>query len=388
MSEPAPRIAEAGSPAGVHTASPGAFIYMDAMRALLAAMVAWNDVWALLIRDYRPTGDLWIQFLYFTAGFGHPAVIMFFVLSGFWITRSIVRRVSSGWSWRHYLGDRLARLLVVLVPVLLLGGLLDAIGVFALRSPTHLGLTETYVLRKDVAADLSPLVLIGNLFFLQFMIEPYGTNGPLWSLAYEFWFYIWFPALWLLLRKRQASLGLLTIGFAWIVPELALAFISWLCGSLLCGLTCWLRPMPRPAAPARIGMLLTTGGLLVGMMIFSRFGMNSWRDPALAFTFALFLLALISANPKPLRLVRPLATYGAQASFSLYATHFPLMAFAAALLIDAERLSPTPGAIISAGVVMTNSIIIAWLFARCTEANTDRIRACLARFSSIRSTVS
>lgn len=50
--------------------------------------------------------------------------------------------------------------------------------------------------------------LIGNLLFLQtsdnvgsYWFEPYGQNGPLWSLAYEMFFYAFFPFLLLLLNK-------------------------------------------------------------------------------------------------------------------------------------------------------------------------------------------
>jgi peptidoglycan/LPS O-acetylase OafA/YrhL len=43
---------------------------------------------------------------------------------------------------------------------------------------------------------LGPEVLLGNLVFLQAILVPtWGSNGPLWSLAFEFWFYIWFPTL-------------------------------------------------------------------------------------------------------------------------------------------------------------------------------------------------
>ena len=38
--------------------------------------------------------------------------------------------------------------------------------------------------------------LLGNVFFLQTLTTPvWGSNGPLWSLAYEFWYYVCFPLL-------------------------------------------------------------------------------------------------------------------------------------------------------------------------------------------------
>ena len=84
--------------AGAAAVNP-AFLYMDALRAVLALVVAFGHIWALLIADYRPTDDLLVKSLYLAAGFGHPAVILFFVLSGFWITRSILLTPPARWTW-------------------------------------------------------------------------------------------------------------------------------------------------------------------------------------------------------------------------------------------------------------------------------------------------
>ena len=361
--------------AELHSAPPsGAYFYMDAMRALFALAVAFAHLWALLIRDYQTTTNLLVQAAYFAAGFGHQAVILFFVLSGYWITGSVARNAAQGWSWRSYLIDRLSRLLIVLVPILILGGILDAVGVFVLQSPTHLDQTGAYVMRKDVAADLSPLVLLGNLAFLQFMVPAFGTNGPLWSLSYEFWFYIWFPTFWLLIRRRQLSLGILSFAFAWFVPALAFGFLSWLCGSAAYRLTGWARRTFKPNRVQAAALLAATAAALLAWLLFARFSVGTWRDPVLALLFALFLLALIVVNPRPLDLLRPAAAYGAAASFSLYATHFPVMAFAVALSIGADRLAPDADAIAIVAAILFGSLAIARLFARHTEARTPQLR--------------
>lgn len=157
----------------------GAFAVMDAMRCVLAVVVAFAHAWYLLIEDYCGQASVAASAGYFLAGYAHASVILFFVLSGFWIARSIDRRIGD-WHWSSYLIDRLARLLVVLVPALVIGGALDAVGLYALESSTHLGTTETYVLRKDVVGALEWHVLLGNILFLQgIVVAPFGTNGPL-----------------------------------------------------------------------------------------------------------------------------------------------------------------------------------------------------------------
>ena len=206
------------------------------MRAALAVTVAFGHLWGLLVEDYRPTASLLVRAGYFLAGFAHSAVILFFVLSGYWIARSVTARAERGWRWDDYLIDRVARLGIVLVPALMLGGVLDWISYRVLDLPTHHGLTGAWVFTQDLSQSLTWRALAGNLVFLQHLIvPPFGSNGPLWSLAFEFWYYLWFPALWLALRYWRPGIALVTLGIAFANPEIAFGFLSWLCGAALHG---------------------------------------------------------------------------------------------------------------------------------------------------------
>lgn len=50
--------------------------------------------------------------------------------------------------------------------------------------------------RHCCSRDLAPAVLLGNLLFLQTKItQEFGSNGPLWSLFSEFWYYVLVPRL-------------------------------------------------------------------------------------------------------------------------------------------------------------------------------------------------
>lgn len=348
------------------------YSYMDAARSLLAATVVFAHAWHLVIADYDGHAPIWARIGYFVAGFSHAAVILFFVLSGYWIARSVEQRLEQGWTWRSYLSGRLSRIWIVLIPALLIGGGLDMIGTFWLQTPTHLGLTNTYVLRTDVAANLAWPVWIGNLFFLQdTLVHPLGTNGPLWSLAWEWWFYLWYPALILLWTTRRPAPVLLAMAVFFWYPLMLLGFICWLLGALV-------RVIERKgiahALLNRRATLAVTAAASLAVLIWARLSpVPGWEFPVAA-TFAAFLAALLAVRPRYPSALESLARFGSHASFSLYVTHFPVIALIAGIMVGAEREVPTLASLLFVGLVFMSAVFFAYGFSTLTEANTGRLR--------------
>ena len=127
------------------------------------------------------------------SGFGHQAVMVFFVLSGFFITRSVLvdDRKEDGFSWPVYLIKRTSRLWMVLLPSLVLTFIWDSIGMHWATTSFYSGaLYETYSSGPNPltgGTNLEPVTFVENLLFLQTIVSPiFGTDGPLWSLANEF----------------------------------------------------------------------------------------------------------------------------------------------------------------------------------------------------------
>lgn len=126
------------------------------------------------------------------------AVTVFFCISG-WTIAWVVDRVPRYETLNlvRFVFDRLFRLLVPLVPVLVLFGLLE----WWVLGGKHPNLENT-----------GPGTLIGNLLFLQAMpipfldtIPPFGLNRPLWTISIEFWIYVFYGGLvFLLLGRRDA----------------------------------------------------------------------------------------------------------------------------------------------------------------------------------------
>jgi peptidoglycan/LPS O-acetylase OafA/YrhL len=347
------------------------FDWTDFCRTAAATLVAVSHARDVLMIDY-PGQKLWLPF-YGLTGFGHSGVIVFFVLSGFWISRAVLRRVEDRSFWTPYLIDRLSRLGIVLVPALVLGGLLDVVGADWLHLPFYQGLTGAHSLTQNVAASLTLPVFLGNLAFLQTIaVGPWGSNGPLWSLAFEFWYYIWFPALALLVHRRRFSVALLALLIGVANPALYWGFASWLVGWLLL-----LRVEAAPARPAGRRWAWFAAGQFAAVLLTTAMIRKSATDLPLAISFGLLLLAMVrSGLPFP-RLLAPIAHYGRKASFSLYAIHFPIVALAGGWITGRSRLAPSGWALLLVLALTGFCVGAGWLFARGSEAFTPRLRGWL-----------
>ena len=148
--------------------SPTVSAHLDFIRSVAAWAVMWGHLRAFFFLDFqelRQPGPL-LKGLYVLTGFGHQAVMVFFVLSGFLISASILRgQASTMWSWAEYAISRATRLYVVLIPGLLFGTLWDLLG-------THL-FAVTGLYTRPLASfgglivqnQLTLRNFFGNLFF-------------------------------------------------------------------------------------------------------------------------------------------------------------------------------------------------------------------------------
>lgn len=341
----------------------GSYVAFDALRCLAAGEVLFGHALNLFVTNSVAGVHGGLRLVHVVASFGHHAVIAFFVLSGFWISKSLAERHAEGrWSWFDYSIDRLSRLWVVLIPALVVGGALDALALGLARFPySALGPT---ILGGDFAIRLTPMTFLGNVLFLQKLAVPmFGSNTALWSLANEFWYYLWFPALVGLALRRIALLPTLLAASSLIAfPSLAPGFLCWLCGSALYAASVRLRAPAWAAWPAILGA--------AACLIVIRW----WTDGADLLVAGVVAAALWCARDLDSSLLRPLAAFGRQASYSLYVCHIPLLTLAAGLLLPGARLSVSGAAIGEVAAICAVVVLYAWLFSRLTEAHTGAVR--------------
>ena len=355
----------------------GSYQLMDVFRALAAYLVVISHIRDLLIVDSPDALNIALssKIYYFITGFGHSAVIIFFVLSGFWITKSVVRRSGEAAFWLEYLIDRLSRLWIVAIPAILLGGLLDIMGIFLFSLPIYTGATGSTSMPETAIESLNLATLVANVLFLQTFVSPaLGSNGPLWSLAFEFWYYVWFPALWYSVKRRSLTLTLFALGVGLLNPEAYLGFLSWLCGSLLYFLISRFR-WEGASLFLRRTILLSGVLAFAAAMAGARLRLGIWFDPVLSAAFSWLMLGICISKPAPTRWLNFIARYGARSSFSLYAIHFPLVAFIAGFFIRTGRLQPSILFVLTSFAMFLTVAIVAHAFSCLTEAKTYQLRS-------------
>ncbi|SDN34930.1 Peptidoglycan/LPS O-acetylase OafA/YrhL, contains acyltransferase and SGNH-hydrolase domains [Paenibacillus sp. yr247] len=327
---------------------------------------------------------------------GFKFVMVFFVLSGFFVSSSVLKMIDNDrWSWRIYLTNRLTRLWIVLIPALLLTVAWKYI-------QYHLfGMGDESL----ITTDLRWTTFLGNVFFLQGIrgVHLFGHNGPLWSLSFEFWYYILFPCIVLAIKSPKWITRLIytvaTAVIAWFVGIGVIGmFPVWLLGSLLV--------MVRTI---RINSVLIATMLILVSLALDVLSVNSTiynyllgshipivsnplsLIPALlpnmvvgiSFSITIYLV-LCFFNNKSLQVsswnpYRKLAGF----SYSLYLLHYPTMDFFYELKRSKWWHFPRELNFYHwFPVVALIVIIYSWIISLLTEARTDKLRRFILRLIS------
>jgi peptidoglycan/LPS O-acetylase OafA/YrhL len=368
------------SPARIPFTSTNASVLLDLVRALAALLVCLEHWRNLLYVNYGQIAGHRALFAlpYVMTDAGHQAVVIFFVLSGYLISGSVFRVLQRGdWSWKLYLTHRLVRLWIVLVPALVLGALLDFSGLHWHLAPAlYAGQTGTHIL-GNIADSLHSRIFFGNLFFVQTILVPtFGSNGPMWSLAYEFWYYILFPCAFLALRKGT-SLPMRIVHAAvfalcaWFVGRGILSlFPLWLLGTLLAVI-----PAPRVSGAARAMAAIAYAALLF-FLVKTTLVQGVLSDYILgAATFGFIWLLLGAKSAAPVNAWTHVARVGARFSYTLYLVHVPFLVLLTALIAGETRWQPDPRHLLYGLAALLLAIGYAYAVASLTEFRTDTVRA-------------
>lgn len=230
-------------------------IYLDLVRFLAAVAVLITH-----LAYPRFSGGLLLPW----RTYGNDAVMIFFVLSGYVIAYTAATR-------DRELGDfvlnRFARLYSVALPAVILTVAFDYVGQ-QLAPEMYAGFW--YQNGNPVIRVLTALTFTNELWFSSWRLF---TNGPYWSLGYEFWYYMLFAAGWFF--RGWYRWALITAGSLLVGPKILLLSPIWLLGV-------WVyRINSMDSVGERTGWLLFVGSVLA-YAAFRAYGM---RDAMLEWTY-------------------------------------------------------------------------------------------------------
>jgi peptidoglycan/LPS O-acetylase OafA/YrhL len=329
-------------------------LWLDLVRGLSALIVCFGHLRNAIMVDYSNLEHpgVVVKAFYLVTGFGHQAVMVFFVLSGYFVGGGVLR-AANNFSWERYLTARLTRLWVVLIPCLAITFGIDEILKHLspeVLSGANFSSWNSGPKPGDYSTSFS--TMLANIFFLQTIISPvFGTNGPLWSLANEFWYYMLFPLIVIGLSKSTKSqlrvfifVALVIISW-WLPKDILFGFMIWNLGVAVYLLQSKFKSLSENTIRFVI---------LVGLVLFS-FSLAYSKSKALipvlgiepdlvvGISFSLLCLGLTSRS-FPI-LTRSWFAYLVQElsemSYSLYLSHFPLVVFVASIFYTLKKMVPT-----------------------------------------------
>ena len=271
--------------------------------------------------------------------FGHFAVIAFFVLSGYVIAFVTTARETN---FQTYLSHRFARIFSVMTGAWCITVIADIAG-FSMAPDVYSGL---------LANDMAVIRLFAHITFLHeawFVSVQWYSNQPLWSLSYEFWYYLLFGVFVFLRGWLRA--GLLVAGSLLVGPPIMIYGLIWYAGVVLYRLHNHSRRRPVSTTLARVMFVLS---LVMACSI------PYWKhyidipvtihrklDPSVLATDFLFAIAVCTnilffhySNISFCRIAAPVR-FLAGFSFSLYVFHFPLILLYQALFEQWSIVSGT-----------------------------------------------
>jgi len=355
-------------------------IGFDGIRGLAALFVVLHHTFMRSFPGYPVnTGPFWVGWLIY----GHFAVVVFIVVSGFSLSVSPAR---SGWELGGVAQFAHRRAWRILPPYW-------AALVFSL-------LVAWLIVPQPGQAMPDGRSVVVNGLLLQDAVDAWSPNRAFWSIAVEAHLYLVFPLLILMVRRVSAiamlaavtfvvvSVGLLAPytsfvdGLMRLTPQFAALFAVGILAAGIVAASQRLRSWPwhwlalATAAPVVAVMAWQGSARAIGQHLF-------WIDLAFGPAIGCLLAAVATGHPVALvRLLdtRPLRRLGSF-SYSLYLVHAPILVIGCELIVESFIRQGVPSFLVSLALVVPVTVAFAWLFASVFEIPFQRQRSWRALLS-------
>lgn len=361
----------------------GHWPFLDLLRFGAALLVLFGHTRGLLFTSFQDVAQAGAgtKIFYFLTGIHREGVAIFFAVSGFLVGGAVWRSLrEKRFDAKAYLASRFSRIYLVLLPALALTLLLDWAGRSYLGATRFFG--ERPLMPMGFTSDWTWPQMACNLAAVQgIFCKPLGANPPLWSLGYEWVFYLLAPILSGIALARFPSLvkacaiALLLLGLGTLagpfvrwLPWLAI----WLAGALAAQVV---RERDLPLIVGLAGLAAIAAGFVVSrMQVMPPFGTDLMVGLGTVLAIASRRLLAWCPLRTPVRI-------GADFSYSLYLIHVPVTVFLGGIIEHfgwpSTLVGPgVPAYAAFAGFVLA-ALAAAFVFAQVTERHTDRLRRLL-----------
>jgi peptidoglycan/LPS O-acetylase OafA/YrhL len=335
-----PRARDKGRSSAGATSPRVRLAYLDGLRALAALyVVAFHAVLGFSAQNlsgpFRPLRRLF--------AFGHEAVAIFIVLSGYCLMLPVLR--ASPLELKLELASFVKRRAFRILPPYFAALALSVIALGCIPFLRN-GATSTIWDETLPGLALAPLLSHALLVHNWSPEWSYQINGPLWSVATEWQIYFFFPLLLLPVWRRFGPLVTLLVagvlGYAplWLAAKPALVAIPWYLFLFALGMLAAAAGFAPSGERLRVAVpwRKVSGALWVSCLLFSTAAPAIWFackplvDALIGLATATLLVHLTNragarerGRLLPLLEWRPLLTLG-HFSYSLYLTHLPILA--------------------------------------------------------------
>lgn len=321
--------------------------FLESLRGLAAIYVLIHHCRWLLTENYsyRNTKEFDLEYIATKAlvffRFGHEAVIFFFVLSGFVIHYStLINKNNPLISYKRYLIKRINRIIPPLIFALIMTLFLDYLGknIFALSAYSN-G-SKYYNL---IVNNLNWKTFIANIFSMQELglgIKHFGSNGALWSLSYEWWFYLLYP-LFFTINSKNKYLALVIQVLLFVIFSILLNITIPVASAIFSKMIIWwLGVCLAEIYYRRKRLLIYIAPISLGIPLAIMFFYNDRLigDILWGIGFIGLLSWLLKSNKNSI-VIKTLDKMKGSGSFSytLYLTHLPIVFLVHSLLLEWNR---------------------------------------------------
>ena len=354
------------------TISPGRSDFLNFVRWVSAGLVLVGHaemISRMLIGEGVDRSNAAFSYL---SSHSHIAVMFFFVLSGYLIGYAVHRNQerAAGYGFREYFLDRWSRIYSVLIAAILLTLVLDGIGQ---------SFSANYRLAQHIPQDAFGVRLLVNLFSLQGLLGhrvQLGSNPALWSIGYEFCYYMTFGLIFFrraLFRKRAPFLAVMVVIALLAGMHMAAYFVIWMLGYGAFRLyhVRGIRFDGRFVIPLVIAIVITNHYLAFNNV----FNVPEFvADTVIALLFGAMLLCDLGEKKT---ILAGFNTYMADFSYSIYAYHMPIIFFWYSMA--PQKLHLSLGAVESGLLVMALCLVGARLLYHLSESRRGGYRVAASR---------